>query len=239
VITVTVQALCEQAASPLNVALAGEALSANDAAVILGKLNRLFDHWNTTRQAIYRSVVTSYTLTPALQPHTIGPSGATFTVTERPISIDAATLVVSGSRMTIGIGDLAWWHSVSLPTLTSAIPTGLYYDPTYPNGSIYLWPVPTDAAVIELQTRHQFSLVALNDTVTFPQGYYGAIVDTLTEDIAEDFGRTAPERVTARARQERASIFAANDPTHHLVTADSGMPGHSSRQRGTYLTGWQ
>ena len=32
-----------------------------------------------------------------------------------------------------------------VPTLTGTIPTDLYYEPDWPNGSCFLWPVPTIA----------------------------------------------------------------------------------------------
>lgn len=235
-----VSTLCQQAAQELNVIMPGENLSANDAAFLLGKLNQLFGDWNTRREAIFRSVLTTHTpLTPGLNPHTIGPTG-TFVVAQRPVSIEGASLVMSpAANPSITIRDAAWYHQLAYPTLSTSVPTDLYYDPTWPNGSLYLYPVPASAYGLELWTRATLATVALTDTVTYPPGYEGAIIDTLAEDAAEGLGRQPGQRLVARARMRRANIFALNDPTPHLVTVDAGMPGGGQPERGNYLTGWQ
>jgi hypothetical protein len=126
-----------------------------------------------------------------------------------------------------------------MPAITSTIPTDGYYDPSSPNGSLYLYPVPTSAYDVQLWTRYVFATVALTDTVTFPQGYEGAIIDTLAEDSAEGLGRQPGPKLVERARRRRADLYALNDPTPRLVTIDGGMPGYSRHGRGSYLTGWQ
>lgn len=234
-----VSTLCEQAAQELNVLLPGETLSANDGTALLRKLNQLFGEWNTRKQAIYRSVKTTYTLTPSLNPHTFGPSGATFTVSQRPVALDAVNLILSGGSSTpIELHDVTWYRDLPMPSITSTIPTDGYYDPSHPNGSLYLYPVPTSAYDIEVWAPMVFETVALSDTVTFPQGYEGAIIDTLAEDAAELLGREPGQKLMERARRRRAAIFALNDPTPSLMTIDGGMPGYSRRGRGTYLTGY-
>jgi hypothetical protein len=233
-----VSTLCQSAAEELNVVLAGETLSATDAATLLRKLNQLFGAWNTKREAIYRSVPATYTLTPSLSPHTIGPTG-TFVVAQRPVAIDAANLILSAAAHTpIDLRDDTWYAGLAYPSLSSSVPTDLYYDPSFPNGSLYFYPVPTSAYQVELWTRHTFATVALTDTVTYPPGYEGAIIDTLAEDSAEALGRQPGPKLVARARQRRADLYALNDPTPRLVTVDAGMPSERAA-RGTYLTGYQ
>jgi hypothetical protein len=235
-----VSTLCEKAAQELNVIMPGENLSDNDGKWLLGKLNQLFGEWNTKREAIYRSVPTTHTLVPSLNPHTFGPSGATFTVAQRPVMIDAINLILSGNVSTpIDLHDVEWYRNLPMPSITSTIPTDGYYDPAHPNGALYLYPVPTSAYQIEVWTRLSFAVVALTDTVTFPQGYEGAIIDTLAEDSAEGLGREPGRKLVERARRRRADLYALNDPTPHLVTIDGGMPGYSRHGRGSYLTGWQ
>lgn len=230
----SVSTLCELAAQELNVIMAGETLGANDAAWLLSKLNQLFEAWNTKRPAIYRSVATTYPLTPSLNPHTMGPAG-TWTIAQRPVAIDAANLLQSGATRTpVTVRDAAWYRDLAMPSLTSPVPTDLYYDPTWPNGSLYLYPVPAAAYGLELWTRDTFARVALTDIVTYPPGYEGAIVDTLAEDSAEGLGRQPGPRLVARARQRRADLYALNDPIPRMATAQAGMPS-----TGTYLTGWR
>src|SRR5574343_1563542 len=70
--------------------------SAEDAAFALSKLNVLLDNWNAERQAVYEDVFASYTLTPSLAPHTIGPSG-TFNVAQRPVSLEGCNLILTST----------------------------------------------------------------------------------------------------------------------------------------------
>jgi hypothetical protein len=234
-----VSTLCEKAAQELNVIMPGEALSANDGAWLLGKLNQLFGEWNTKKQAIYRSVPSTHTLTSSLSPHTIGPTG-TFVVAQRPVEIDAANLILTGgSKTEIRVRDREWYQSLALPSMSIATPADLYYDPSWPNGSIYFEGVPSTAYGLELWTRLVFATVALTDTVTFPQGYEGAIIDTLAEDSAEGLGRQPGPKLMERARRRRADLYALNDPTPRMVTVDAGMPGGRWGGRGSYLTGWR
>ena len=239
--TVTVQSICDAAAQDLNIIMAGEHLSANDGAVVLRALNRLFDLWNTRGEALYTVSWVSAPLVPAVQPHTVGPTGI-FVVPQRPVSIESAHLIFPGStesQTSIAITrDPKEWADVSVPAMTSSIPSGLYYQADSPNGSIYLYPVPDTAYSVELLIRATFSQVSMLDSVELPPGYLAAVTLTLEEDIAPPFSARLPERIEARAREARAAIFALNEVPPRIATVDAGMPGSGSRERGTYHTGW-
>lgn len=235
----SVQSICEAAAQELNIIMPGENLSANDGAVVLKRLNWLLGNWNTKRHALYTVTLTSYTLTPALQPHTIGPTG-TFVVANRPVSIEAAHLVYTGGvRMRIGITtDPQDWADLSLPAQTSSLPSSLYYRPDAPNGSLFLWPVPDTAYGIELLTRAPFGQVLLTDAIELPDGYPLALTLSLAELIATPFGREVPPALEKAARMARADVYANHDPSPRLITLDAGMPGSRRWGRGSYLTRW-
>lgn len=241
---VSVEAICADAALELNIIMAGGTLTANQASVILGKLNRLFDNWNADKSTIYSVDLTTYTLTTGLNPQTIGPSSATFTVSQRPNRIEAANLVLTGSPDDIHLPlyierDPEVWARWPIPTLASSVPTTMFYNPTWPNGSLYLDYVPDTAYGVELLTLGTLAQVDLTDTVTLPPGYLDAIILTLAEEIATPFDRVIPQKLESSARKARARIMANNDVIPRLITAQGGMPGNTGRtRRGSYLTGW-
>jgi len=224
----TVQELIDDALLELTVLGAGETSSSEDSELGLRRLNRLLDTWNADRRAVYADQISSHTLTPSLQPHTIGTSTPTFSVTQRPVSIEAAHLVVSGAVYGINIRDSTWWAGLTDPTLTGEIPTDLYYAPGWPNGSLYLWPIPTAAHTLELLSRIILSSVTAVTTFTMPPGYESAVVLSLAEMLATPFQVPPPPDLKQRARDARALIFGNNDPDPHMVVADVGLGSRSS-----------
>jgi hypothetical protein len=224
----------------LSILGAGEVLSPEDADLGLGKLNRLIDNWNGERQAVYHDALSSFTLTPSLSPHTIGPSGATWTLSpNRPVSIARANLVINGTRIKIDVhnNDVGWYAGLALPAL-SGDPTDVYYEADWPNGKLYFYPVPSSAYSVELWARVELAAVAAADNFSLPPGYR----DALTLTLAESLGPAYPNAVVsadlkANATHARARIFANNDVTPHIATRDGGMPRSGPRGSFNYKTG--
>lgn len=228
--------LCQDAAREIGVFGEGNSLLEADANFFLGVLNRLLDNWNAERAAVYASAFQSFTLTPALSPHTIGPVGATWTMAVRPVSITSAALILSGGSMPIylplTVRDNQWWADQTTPTLSTSIPTDVYYQPDFPLGKLYFWPVPTVAYQVDLETRVLLAQVLLTtELVQLPPGYRDALTLTVAEQSCRAFGRPVAPDLAMSAGKARARIFANNDVTPNLVTQDSGMPSG----RGSYL----
>lgn len=209
---------------------AGETLSAEDLAWGLKKANRILDNWNAERAAVYADTFTTYVLTPSLDPHTIGPTG-TWVVTQRPVSIEDAMLVYTSPTpdllVPITIRDTQWWNALSMPAMTTALITDLYYDPTWPNGTLHFWPVCTTALSVRLHTRQYLSAIGTATTFTLPPGYQDALTLTLAEELAPSLNKELDARTVASAVQARARIFANNDDSLRIRTADSGLGGGS------------
>lgn len=219
-----------------------ETLSAEMLAFGLQKMNRLLDRWNAIREAVWVEEFANHTLTPGLNPHTFGPTGATFTVTQRPVSIDAVRLVLSGSSPTVRTlimdHDWPWYADVSVPALSTSVPTHAYYAANWPNGSLYLWPVPDTAYAIVVWRRVLLAQVTIpTATFTMPPGYWDAVVLTLAEDIGPAYNLPASGDLKQKAAGARALIFANNVVVPKIRTRDSGMPNSGSGGGFNYLTG--
>lgn len=219
-----------------------ESLGAEMLAFGLQKMNRLIDTWNAVREAVYVEEFADHTLTPSLNPHTFGPSGATFTVTQRPVTIDAIQLVLNASTPTIKtlVRDESWpWYArLSVPDLETSIPTNFYYAPSWPNGSLYLWPVPATAYPITVWRRVLLTQVTtVTDTFSLPPGYWDAIVRTLAEDLAPAYNVPVPASLAMKAAEARSIVWANNIVVPSIVTRDSGMPCAGSGGGYSYLTG--
>jgi hypothetical protein len=152
----------------INAIDAVEVPSAEEAAFVLRALNRILDNWNADRAAVYADAFNTYTLTPALSPHTIGPSG-TWVVTSRPVSVEGAVLVfntTNNPQVGITLRDASWYRSLLAPSVSTSTPTDLYYEPDWPNGKLFFWPVPSTAYQVTLWTRVLLARLGLNDAFT-------------------------------------------------------------------------
>jgi hypothetical protein len=226
----TIRDICTDALTEIGVVGSGAPMDANDAEFAYGKLRRLINEWNAQRCAVYATVFSQFALTPSLSPHTIGPTAATWTVVQRPVSIEAISLILDSSNpdvyLPLNKRDAAWWQAQITPTIEVDIPSDFYYDPTWPNGSVYFWPVPSAAYDVQVQIRTLLDeTFTLNSTFSLPPGYQEAITLTLAEKSARGFGRPVTEDLMSDARNARALIFANNDTTPTLVTRDAGMEG--------------
>jgi hypothetical protein len=213
-----------------------------DVEFCLGRLNQIVDNWNATREAIYAEVVLPFTFISSQQDYTIGPSAADFTVTQRPVSIESAcvvlTNVIPNVRNGITMRDYQWWDGLTVQAVTTTFPTDLYYEPNWPNGILHFWPTPDTPYGLELTTRKTLDEVTINDTFSMPPGYLNAVMLTLAEDISSTFGRTLSPTTIEKARAARHRIFMNNDFTPSLVTQDAGMPSNSrNRCSFNYRTG--
>lgn len=226
----------------------GEQPSSDEAQWGLRKLNDLLDTAQALAEWVWGYAWTQYTLQPALQPHTIGPADGggvgmpvpTFSTGDqpRPVRIrGAAQLLNPGTptqvRLEINCNhDKDWYQSVQTNLIQTNVVTDLYYDPTSPLGSLYFWPVPNTAAVVELQlwqTVQQFQ--AITDPIggpagpgIWPPGYRNAIKLTLAEMLLPGSNREAHPTLVSAALKARAAILGNNAKSPRMRTADTGVP---------------
>lgn len=220
----------------------GESLSADYGQMGLSRLNQIADDWTAEKVASYAQSFLTFTFVPSLTPHTIGPSVATFTVDERPVAIDSANVIQTTTnpsvRIPIVIRDWQWWDAQSTPDVETSYPTDLYYQPDYPNGKLFFWPVPSQAYDVELVMRLIQSTFTISGTTDLPPGYQRAYTMTLAEDLCGIFGEPMPEGLPKKAMLARNRIFSNNALTPTIRTQDSGMPTMGSpRPSFNYLTG--
>lgn len=230
----------------IRVARAGDVLNADDAADALLVFNRYLDYLNATSRALYSTTQTTFTLTPNLQPHTIGitANSPTFAVSvARPVSILSANIVLSTNvRVPLEILDSQGWDNIragaaagQTVTVTSSVPRYLMYDASWPNGSIFLWPVPT-ANDLELRFETLLADLALTDTFTLPPGYQEALGLTLAERLAPVFGQQVSPETRRAAMEARGQVWGNNDEILNAIP-DAGVPMGARRGGYNYLTG--
>lgn len=231
----TVLDLITQSFAEIGAYAQGEVPTAADAQFALIKLNNMLDSWNAQRLKVYTTIFTQYTLVPNLQPHTIGPTGATFTIAQRPVRIDAANILLTNItppyiKVPLNIRNDQWWQNQRVPSITTSLPTDLYYAPSWPNGQLYFWPIPTVALGVEIWSwTLLLEFTALTQIVSFPPGYRSALIYSLAVELANAFGKTVTPSLAELTRRGFDYIHMNNADSPLISTTDSGIPNYNTR----------
>lgn len=231
----------------IGAAAPGETPGNEEAQWAFRKYNYLLDMWAARKNFVPYSNFNTYTLTPNLSPHTIGPGPtATFQVKQRPVKIVRANLLLNNVTPNVSVSltirDAQWWmEDVSIQDLPSPEPTDLFYSPTFPDGSLYFWPVPTSAYGVQLETWALLNQLSdINDPVggadgdtSIPPGYRNALMLSLAETLLPGASRQLHPTLAVTAAAARLAVFGNNSAVARMSTQDSGAPGANGGRNQT------
>lgn len=244
-ITVKVLDIINASVKEIGALAVGESLPIEQSADVLQKLQRVVDYFNARGPMVYNTNFQRFTIPVNQLPITIGP-GAMLNVTQRPVDIDSISLILITAspengevEIPINKRDQDWWAQQSIKNLSSTLPTDFYYSPDWPNGGIYLWPVPSAINDIRIQSRLILGeYTTYNANFTMPPGYWDAIVYSLAESICPMFERpVSPDLL----RLKMAAIKAIQSLNIQSPRLASDSPSQSSTARArpdfSFLTG--
>lgn len=228
----TVLDLVTAAMQEIGALASGESLPDHEAEVALIRLNSLLDTWQTERLTIYNLDRASYALVANQASYTIGPSasGPDWTCAVRPTFISHATLLYTASdphvEIPVRLITDDEYAAIRIKGVTSTIPKWLYYNPTFPLGTIALWPVPTDssAQLILYIPVPITSGLDIHDTLVLPPAYEEAIRYNLAIRLAPIFGRQLDPTIATMAVESKATLKRSNQRTDDL-RVDPAIPG--------------
>lgn len=207
----------------------GQAEDAAEFADALTRLNQMLDEWRTERLMVYQITDDRYTLVVDQSDYTIGESGSPDFSAVRPVKIVDAAIVDASvdpeQRYPVDVTHVGRW-SERFIVPDYDFPGELYYETSYPNGTIHLLHVPTTAYELELFTWQPFAAFAsLSTTVVLPPGYESALMYNLAVRLAPSYERPV-NRYTARmARESRSKLESLNAPVPYLDVRGFIMPG--------------
>lgn len=180
-----------------------DAEESNDA---LTMLNWMLDQWWIQSLAVYATQKTPVSWPSGAASRSIGLTGDT--VSDRPVK------VVPGSSLRyLGVD-----YPVSLLTnieqyeritdkAVGGIPQYLFFDPQYPNGMLYLWPVPAQPMTLTLTTYQRIETIAsLASQVEVPPAYEMAMIYNLGVMLAPEYGVGIQPDLQKQATQAKAII---------------------------------
>jgi hypothetical protein len=189
----------------------GENATASEGADGLEALNEMIESWSLEALIIPNITREEFTLTPGTQSYTIG-TGATFNTT-RPIRVESVTLELVGSEeeLPLKMVNSQEWAAIQLKGISSDIPLYVYFEGTYANETVNVWPKPSAAHKLVIYSQKPLaSLASLNTTVTLPPGYLRALKYNLALEWAPEFGKELSPQVQRVAMEAKASIKRKN-----------------------------
>ena len=123
------------------------------------------------------------------------------------------------------------WNGVLQKSTQSQLPEAIYYEPTFPYGTLRFWPVPLEALTVTLAIDMQISAIAaIGDTISLPPGYERALIYALAVDLAPEYPAvTLSQSVIDTADDALADIKRANNTQQQPATFDFALAGAYGR----------
>jgi hypothetical protein len=210
----TARTLIRRSLQLLGVVSPGDTPTADESNDGLLTLNSLLESLQTQGRSIYSITRVTKAIVASQASYTIGVGGDINRA--RPTGITRASLVDTTSapdlEMPLHVYSQDEWADVSMKDLTSTMVTGIYYNPTFPLGIIYPWPVGTVATYsLVLYLDEPIATIATLDTVlAFPPGYERMLRYKLAVDLSAEYHRTPSPEVMQIATESLAAIKRVN-----------------------------
>ena len=161
----------------------------------------------------------------------------------RPLRITNAFTRITASGNTaldypIEIINRDRWSNIGLKSLPGPWPLVLYYDPTYPLGTIYLYPNPSQAGILHLWTDTILSdFTSLTQAINLPQGFARALKKNLALELAPEYGKSAGALLVKQAAESKAAIRSLNLDPVVMAFYDTDLVRSNRRDAGWILHG--
>jgi len=231
---VTVTDLIIASLTDIGVLAEGEVPTAAQAQLGFDKLNRMVDRMAADRLTIYTLQGTAFTIVPNQPSYTVGPTGNVNVV--RPMFMEYVSFTDTATTPNVTYildpytDDEA--ASVAVPSLTSTYPRYFWWQPTYPIGKLWLYPIPTSTTLIgaiSVPTAvPQFA--ALTTTVALPPGYASMLVSNLAVHLSGPFGVQVPPSVVLEAQESMALVKRSNQTLQDLSFEPMALIGNGGNQ---------
>jgi hypothetical protein len=210
----TARDLIEASLRELGVLAEGETASAAGADDALDALNALIDQWAAEKLTIYAVTRTTATLTASQTSFTVG-SGGNINIA-RPVHIERIgfidTSTTPDTEYPLESLTEDAWANIRLKAQTAEFPQVYYYSPTFPTGTLYPWPIPTNAS-LQWAVYHWAALSELSGLTTafsLPPAYERMIVKQLAVDLAPSYEKEPSGTLVRQAQDAMAVVKRAN-----------------------------
>ena len=198
----------------IGVLAEGETPSAETSQDALTAMNQMIDSWNTERLSVFATQDQVFTWPAGQASRTLGPSGDF--VGNRPILLDDATYFRDAStNVSYGIKFInqQQYDGIAVKTVTSTYPQVIFVNNTFPDVTMFVYPVPIRALEWHFVSVEELTKPAMLDTVlSFPPGYLRAFRYGLACELAPEFGVEPSPQVQRIAMTSKRNLKRINNP---------------------------
>lgn len=224
--TTTAAVIIEDALKENLIISEGETPSATMYADGLRMLNRMCDTLSNNDDFAYYASQYSMAMTGQTS-FTIGPTGDL--IQARPIKIDTAVVTRLGITYPVKVIDNQRYDDLTLKTLSGANTAAIYYEGTYPNGTVYCYPLST-GCTLQMRVLNQVKNFAATTTqIDMPEGYEDFLMLGLAIRMAPSYGRPVNPDTRTAYKAAKKLVMNTNQvvPTMELPNAVMGKSGSS------------
>lgn len=210
----TVQvALVNRALRMLGVLETGKTAGSDESSEALTVLNARIDAYRNDGLMCYAFREETLTLSNGTASYTLGTSGSPSLNTTRPLEIKAAWIVDSSNDYPVEIINDLQYAAIPAPTTSGDWPSKANYKASYPNGTLYVYPVPNATRTMKLLTQVPLAALALADTLAVPPGWEDFMAGDLALALETEYpGYQVGPETRKMVREGKASIKRRNMP---------------------------
>jgi hypothetical protein len=193
----------------------------------LEAMNMMLESWSSAPQSIYVVTRDELTMSSLQTSYTIG-TGGDFNVT-RPQKIFPSFLTIDETDYPLKTISRDQYDRITIKS-EPGIPGKIYYEPTFPLGTLYFYSAPREAYDFTLISMKPFDTYALNDNVELPPGYERAIKYNLALEIAPNYGKQVTPLIAQTAGGSFKMLKNANLTRQALLLTGLDPTGRASMQ---------
>ena len=196
------QDLVQDALEMLGIYAPGETMSSADAARGLSSLNIIIDEFASQQLFIYQFVPVSFETIIKNPMYGIGQGAGATVNTARPSQVvtgeQEASITISGTKTEINVVSAIEFKSLAGYAPAAGTPDTLWYNPTYPNGTVNLLPTPTAVGTVLFNAWEILQSFANLDTkASLAVGVQEVLTDMLAVKLKSYFSEGVLNQVVA------------------------------------------
>lgn len=214
---VYIRDIVTDALADIGVLGAGEVADAGQGSAALRKLNSRLDLWKARNLFIPHLTRATATLTASQASFTVGAGGQINIPRPGLGQLERVTYIDTGTNpaLELSLGPLlleAEYQAIPDKAETGSLPSQVYYNPTYPLGTLYPFPIPTGAGL--QWVLYYWAPVAefadINVVVDLPAGYRQLLITALAVDLLPSYSRQPNPALVAQAAEAMRTVTLSN-----------------------------
>jgi len=200
--------IIERSLRSIGVLAQGETASAETANDALTSLNDVLAGIANEGLTAYQTVLDTLT-TDASISYDWGENGTPDLSSVRPVKVHSATCGLSGIDYPVDLITEGEYQSIADKTVTGDVVQSVWINYTYPNVTIYTYPIVNGATVKFSSQKAITAFAGLTTTVALPMGYERMLRYALAVELMPEYGVQNPQ-VFAMAIESKADLKRTN-----------------------------